>query len=244
MLKTEPKGFSARVAVGLSTKKATKGGNHAHSLSEGRRLFRRDWVLSLITDKGLPVSFFEKNSTRYVRRFSAQLCEVKNSPGYNHINGQTGLDGFGLTKLSFFDFTPIFKGFMINLNAPAAAIPSYFFDRVFERVDLKSSQKHPFQRFRLLWTLFLFNYYCLYSQRLQMLFGRLQGYAGKTDFQLCISGPLLALSWDTNQVCTGQSLLFNRVPQMPLAVGKQRPSSELLRKKQYTVCPAFLCPAL
>src|ERR1700758_5336037 len=123
MLQAKPDGFSAGFAVGFSSKKATKSGNHSHGIAERGRLRWRNWIFRRMCTERLPFSFLEKYGAGDIGSFTTQFGQVEDAPSDDHINSQTGFDAARATQLSFFNLAATLESAMVNLNSPSAGIP-------------------------------------------------------------------------------------------------------------------------
>jgi hypothetical protein len=68
---------------------------------------------------------------------------MEDTPGHHQVNGQAGFDAVGTAQLSFFDFQTAFQGAMINLNAPAQAVPVELFQGLREGLHRAGGQQQP-----------------------------------------------------------------------------------------------------
>ena len=133
-----------------------------------------------------PLEFFKEDRAGNVRDFAPELGQVEDAPSHDQVDGQTGFNAIGCPQLPFFNLASALEGSMIDLNAPAQAVPVDLFDGAGGAGDFAGRQQHPSQGLHSGRGVDFLSQDCPQVQRRQVGFalGRLQPDWRKTKLQM------------------------------------------------------------
>ena len=78
--------------------------------------------------QSFPFCVIEENGAGKIRRFATEFSQVENTPGNDHIQGETRFDAIGIGELAILNLAAAFDHAVVDLNAPALGVPSQLFD--------------------------------------------------------------------------------------------------------------------